>query len=109
MPLTKFASAASQAISDINLAFKQIINLLNRPIWLNPANGCLKIDPATVVASVTGVTTVTTVTTVSTVTSVTGVTNLKTFGANGMADGEFNLCQTLDRIDWALNVRSRIT
>ena len=106
MPLTKLASTASQAISDFNLAFNKIINLLNRPIWLNPNNGGLRIDPTQTLATLTTVTTVSGVTTVTTVTT---VAKLSTLGANGVADGEFNLCQTLDRIDWAQSVRAQIT
>ena len=76
-------------ISDFAVALKNIINLLQRPLWINPTTGNIRL-----------VETLTTVTTVSTVTTLTQV--------GGVAAIDAMINAPLE-ISWQMNVRNRIT
>ena len=76
---------------DVSIALKNIVNLLNRPIWVNPVTGSVRLD---------------TVAAVTTVTTCSSVTNAAALG--GLAPNEM-LYQTPMRSCWALSVRSRIS
>ena len=85
-------------IQNIHLAFKQLLNILQRPSWQDPTTKGIKS-----VTTVTGVTAVTTVTTVATVTTVTGITNIGAVSAYG------NLIFQTQRNNWANSIRIKIT
>ena len=90
------------SLLDVYLALKTIINLLERPIWTYPVTGALR----TILQTSAGV-----VDTLSAVTTVTDVTRLNNFGAtSGTAQNAlYTLVFSTEKINWALNIRAKIT
>jgi len=82
-------------LGDIGLQLRNILILVARPLWMNPATGGVRL-----------VDTVTTVTTVSTVTAVTSVTSLTQI--NGITASDAMIVVPL-RSQYFQNVRPRIT
>lgn len=81
-------------ISDIFAALKSIINLLNRPIWMNSTTGAIRLVDT--VTTVTGAT----VGTVSTVTSMTQIGGIAAYDSMIIIPMKNN---------WANSVRPRIS
>lgn len=77
----------------MSLMMKKLLNLLNRPLWVDPNTSRVKTD--TVLQSGT-------VTTVTTVTTVAGITNIGGF------DAKQTMLYALDRANWNQGVRTRI-
>ncbi len=82
-------SGVSGVIKDMAASLRNIFNVLVRPLWVNPSTARVRVD---VEAG--------TLTTVSTVTSVSQV---------GAFDAKQGILTSLDRTNWAENVRRCIT
>lgn len=83
----------AQRINDVHLALKQIINILSRPTWMDPTTGRVNINS------------ITTLPTLGTVTTVTNSTNWGSPAQNIYYTQLFSN----EKINWAQNVRSRIS
>lgn len=82
-------------MQDVYAALKYIINLLSRPLWVDPATSRVKTDTILISG------TVTTCGTVTTITQLAGFAIQYDIKQSTMYD--------LSRISWAQNIRARIS
>jgi hypothetical protein len=88
-------------LRDQSLALKAILNMLQRPMWLDPASSQLRVSVENIASALT-LSTITTISTVTTVSTVTTLSQLRAF------DVKDTLLNSTDRNTWAQIIRGRI-